>query len=94
MNYEKLAQLIELENNNELVRLIIENITNKTVTIEDIGNVKNGYEVFLSPSSGFTQKELRELQEFFSIREIGVYGDPDIPNENVYFHLIVSFKEE
>ena len=91
INLEKLAKLCELENNNELVRLIIENVTNKTVRIEDIGNVKNGYEIFMSPSSGFTDKELNQLNQFFDIMEIGVYGDPEIPDENVYFHMIVQF---
>ena len=91
VNLEKLSELLELENNNELVQTIIENVTNKTVTIEDIGNVKNGYEVFMSPYSGFTDKELNQLNEFFDIKEIGIYGDPDIPDENVYFHMIVQF---
>ena len=91
VNLEKLGELLELENNNDLVRTIIENITNKTVTIDDIGNVKNGYEVFMSPSSGFTNKELEQLNQFFDIVEIGVYGDPYIPDETVYFHMIVEF---
>ena len=91
INLEKLAKLCELENNNELVRLFIENVTNKSVRIEDIGNVKNGYEIFMSPSSGFTDKELNQLNQFFDIMEIGVYGDPEIPDENVYFHMIVQF---
>ena len=91
VNLQKLSELLELENNNELVNLIIQNITNKTVTIEDIGNVNNGYEIFMSPSSGFTNKELKQLNQFFNIKEIGIYGDPNIPDEKVYFHMIVQF---
>jgi len=91
INVNKLVELLKIENNQDLVSLIIEQITNNTVEIEDIGKVHNGYELFMSENSAFTNNELMEIQEIFKIQEIGIYGDSNIPNEKVYFHMIVSF---
>lgn len=78
---------LDLDSDSELIKTVIQNVGK--VTVEDIGEVKNGYEVFMRPHS-FTGRELENLQEIFEVKEIGIYGDPEIPDEKVYFHMIVS----
>ena len=84
--YDMLAKALEIENDGDLVAEIIENVGN--VKVEDIDDRDGEFEVFMQPS-GFTHKELMNLQELFHIKEIGVYGDPEYPEDTVYFHMIV-----
>jgi len=93
LNLEKMAKLLDIENNTDLVKELIKGITNDTVDIKDIERYGVNYEIFMSDNSGFTNKELKGIQEFFNIEEIGIYGDTCVPDENVYFHMIVSFIE-
>lgn len=91
VNLQKLAELLEINDNTDIVSLIIQEITNNTVEIEDIGKTGSGYEIFMSDNSAFTGKELNQLYEFFDIVEIGIYGDQNLPNEKAQFHMIVKF---
>jgi len=84
--FELISKALEIESDADMIKTIVENIAN--ISIEDIDNRNGEFEIFAKPS-GITGTELRKLQEIFDIREIGVYGDPDIPNENVYLHMIV-----
>lgn len=88
--FDVLAKALNLDDDSEMISVIIETIGN--VTVEDIDNRDGEFEVFMKPT-GITGRELEKLQEIFAIREIGVYGDPDIPDENVYLHMIVYVKE-
>jgi len=92
VNLQKLAELLEINDNADIVTTIIQEISNNTVEIEDIDERGNEYEIFMSDKSGFTGKELNQLYEFFDIVEIGIYGDPNLPEDNVYFHMVVEFK--
>jgi len=92
VNLQKLAELLAINDNTDIVTRIIKEITNNTVEIEDIDERGNEYEIFMSDNSGFTGKELNQLYEFFDIVEIDIYGDPNLPEDNVYFHMIVEFK--
>ena len=91
LKLHKLAELLEINDNIDMVELILTEITNNTVDIVDIDQRGNEYEVFMSDNSAFTGKELNQLYNFFNVSEIGLYGDPAMPNEKVYFHLIVTF---
>ena len=84
--FELISKALELESDSDMVKTIVENIAN--ISIEDIANRDGEFEIFAKPS-GITGKELNNLQELFTIKEIGIYGDPKIPDENVYFHMIV-----
>ena len=82
-----IVQALELDNDSELVRQIIQNVGN--VQVKEIDKRGNEFEVFMHPS-GFTSKELENLKEIFELKEIGVYGDPDLLEDTVYFHMIIE----
>jgi hypothetical protein len=82
-----IVQALELDNDSELVRQIIENVGN--VQVQEIDKRDNEFEVFMRPS-GFTNRELENLKQIFELIEIGVYGDPNLPEDTVYFHMIVE----
>lgn len=82
-----LVQALDLDSDSELVTQIIENVGN--IQVQDIDKRGNEFEVFMKPS-GFTGKELENLKQIFELKEIGVYGDPNIPGEKVYFHMIIE----
>jgi hypothetical protein len=84
--FELISKALGLENDGDMAKTIIENVAN--ITIEEIDNKDGKFEIFAKPS-GITGKELTKLQELFRVREIGIYGDPEIPDENVYLHMIV-----
>jgi len=85
-----LKTVMDIENDNDIVTSIIEHLGN--VQVQDITQMgKNQYEVFMKPHS-FTGKELKDMETFFKIKEIGIYGDPEIPEESIYFHMIVNLK--
>jgi hypothetical protein len=84
--FELISKALEIENDADMVKTIVENVAN--ITIEEIANRDGEFEIFAKPS-GITGKELNNLQELFRVREIGIYGDPEIPGENVYLHMIV-----
>jgi hypothetical protein len=89
-NQEKLnliVQALELDNDSELVKQIIQSIGN--VQVQEIDKRGNEFEVFMKPS-GFTGKELENIKEIFELVEIGVYGDPNLSEDTVYFHMIVE----
>ena len=82
-----IAQALELDNDSKLVRQIIQNVGN--VQVKEIDKRGNEFEVFMHPS-GFTNRQLENLKQIFELREIGVYGDPNLPEDTVYFHMIIE----
>lgn len=86
-----LTNALDVESNNDMIKTIVENVGN--IKVEDINETKGQYEIFAKPSS-FTGKELKDLQELFTFREIGIYGDPNLPEDTVYFHMILYVKQE
>jgi len=81
---------MDIENDNDIVTSIIEHLGN--IQVQDVTQLgKNQYEVLMKPHA-FTGKELKDMETFFEIKEIGILGDPEIPEESIYFHMIVNVK--
>ena len=93
MDKEQMAVMVEKvfeTENHEFIRMVIEKLGN--VTVEDVDIIHNGYEIFMEPNS-FTSEELNDIQTVFEIKEIGIYGDPDLPSDDVYLHMVVEPEE-
>jgi len=87
---QTLKTVMDIENDNDIVTSIIEHLGN--IQVQDVTQLgKNQYEVLMKPHA-FTGKELKDMETFFEIKEIGILGDPEIPEESIYFHMIVNVK--
>lgn len=85
--YNLICKALEITDDSSLIQTIVEDIGN--IEVKDIDQRGKEFEVFME-TKGFTHKELMNLQILFDIKEIGVYGDVKVPDENVYFHMIIE----
>ena len=88
--FDLMCKALEMESDSQMVKTIVEHIAN--IDIEDIQETKGSFEIFAKPT-GITGKRLNNLQELFTIQEIGIYGDAEVPDENVYLHMIIYISE-
>lgn len=82
--FDLMCKALDIESDSDMIKTIVENVGN--ITVNDIQETKGAYEIFAKPT-GITGKELRNLQELFKFKEIGIYGHTDIPDENVYLYM-------